>query len=86
MCPQQVEGGEAHDPMGASQLVLTPRLLEPRDAGHEEDLDEQQRRGHEAAEPSGRVEGARQGPRVLDAAPGNPDGDDEEQNSPEGGD
>jgi hypothetical protein len=76
------ERGEPDEAVDTGQLVLAPGLLDPRDAGHQPHLEQQERRGDETGEPTRRGEEPCGGAEFLDAAAAHPQGDGEEHHAP----
>jgi len=72
------------EPVGADQLVLAPGLLDPRHARHDEDLHQQQRRGHQAGQAPERGQCPTEGGELADPATGDPQRGDGEQKAPQG--
>ena len=79
---QQVERGEPDQPVPAGQLVLAPGLLDDRDPGHQQHLDQHQHRGQQPGQPAERGEAVAEGDERGEPAPGDPQADDEEDEQP----
>ena len=74
----QPDGREADPTMGAGEPVHPERLVEPRDPGHEDELDEGKVRADEARGLPDRDEGSTGCPELGDPAVSDPHGQDED--------
>ncbi|MFG1800524.1 hypothetical protein ACGFI4_10185 [Micromonospora carbonacea] len=80
MGQQQVERGEADEPVPAGDPVLAEAPLDQRHPGHQDHLDQYQVGAEQAGEPAGGGEAAgHPGQQLLHAPVGRPEGGDHEQ-------
>ncbi len=77
---QQGDRSEPDEPVPAGQLVLAVAAFDPRDARHQQDLQQQEVGGQQPGEPAGRGEEVRA--EVLQAAAGHPERDHEQDAQP----
>ena len=78
----QGERGEPGDPVHPGELVLTPGLLDDRDARHEQHLQQHQRRGQQTGQPPDVGQAVTHRAEGAQATPDDPQRHDEQHHDP----